>query len=55
MTVDDAVALAVTRTRKFAARQERWFRRDPRVHWIDVGANSLAALDTLLGDSAPCN
>ena len=26
----------VLRTRQFAVRQERWFRRDPRVRWIDV-------------------
>jgi tRNA dimethylallyltransferase len=31
----DAVALAVNRTRRFARRQERWFRRDPRIHWLD--------------------
>ena len=24
------------RTRRFAVRQERWFRRDPRLRWIDV-------------------
>ena len=28
----------VTRTRRFATRQERWFRRDPRVRWIDIDA-----------------
>ena len=27
--------LAVTRTRQFAVRQERWFRRDPRIRWLD--------------------
>ena len=32
---DDAVALAVARTRRFARRQERWFRRDPRITWLD--------------------
>ncbi len=34
--LDDAVAAIVTRTRQFAVRQERWFRRDPRVMWVDV-------------------
>jgi tRNA dimethylallyltransferase len=34
--LDEAVAVIVSRTRRFAARQERWFRRDPRVRWIDV-------------------
>ncbi len=44
MSLDEAVALAVTRTRKFARRQERWFRRDPRIVWLaaDVDAESLA-------------
>jgi tRNA dimethylallyltransferase len=35
-TLDEAVARAVIRTRQFARRQERWFRRDPRITWIDV-------------------
>lgn len=33
---DEAIAMIVTRTRQFAVRQDRWFRRDPRVRWIDV-------------------
>ncbi|CAN5815065.1 tRNA (adenosine(37)-N6)-dimethylallyltransferase MiaA [soil metagenome] len=35
-TLDEAVATIVTRTRQFAVRQERWFRRDPRVRWTDI-------------------
>jgi tRNA dimethylallyltransferase len=31
----DAIELAVTRTRRFARRQERWFRRDPRITWLE--------------------
>ena len=31
----DALAIARQRTRRFARRQERWFRRDPRIRWID--------------------
>jgi tRNA dimethylallyltransferase len=27
--------LTVTATRRFARRQRAWFRRDPRVHWLD--------------------
>jgi tRNA dimethylallyltransferase len=34
--LDDAVALAVVRTRRFARRQRAWFRRDPRIAWIDA-------------------
>jgi tRNA dimethylallyltransferase len=29
--------LAITRTRRFAVRQERWFRRDPRIIWVEAG------------------
>ena len=48
MSLDDAVALAVARTRRFAVRQERWFRRDPRIRWIDVDENPLVALPVVL-------
>lgn len=42
--LDDAVALTVQRTRQFAVRQERWFRRDPRIVWLPAadGTASLA-------------
>lgn len=33
---DEAIDMMITRTRQFAVRQDRWFRRDPRVRWIDV-------------------
>ena len=39
---DEAVEMIVTRTRQFAVRQERWFRRDPRVRWIDVEHDPVA-------------
>ncbi|MDG2234311.1 MAG: hypothetical protein P8L16_10815, partial [Ilumatobacter sp.] len=39
---DAAVEMIVTRTRQFAVRQERWFRRDPRVRWIDVEDDPVA-------------
>jgi tRNA dimethylallyltransferase len=38
----DAVAAVVLRTRQFAVRQERWFRRDPRIRWIDVDRDPVA-------------
>jgi tRNA dimethylallyltransferase len=49
MSEADAVALAKARTRRFARRQERWFRRDPRIRWIDA-TNPVVALDALLGE-----
>ena len=33
-SLDEAIALALQRTRQFAVRQERWFRRDPRIVWL---------------------
>ncbi|HEX3828880.1 MAG TPA: tRNA (adenosine(37)-N6)-dimethylallyltransferase MiaA [Sporichthyaceae bacterium] len=33
---DEARQATVAATRKFARRQERWFGRDPRVHWLDA-------------------
>ncbi len=39
---DEAVAMIITRTRQFAVRQDRWFRRDPRVRWIDVDHDPVA-------------
>ena len=37
-SLDEALDLAVARTRRFARRQERWFRRDPRIRWLDAPA-----------------
>jgi tRNA dimethylallyltransferase len=39
---DEAIETILTRTRQFAVRQERWFRRDPRVRWIDVEHDPVA-------------
>jgi tRNA dimethylallyltransferase len=58
-TLDEAVQLAVARTRRFARRQQRWFRRDPRIGWIDGEAaldNPLATATGLLRDwSTACS
>ena len=42
MGKDEAIDMIITRTRQFAVRQERWFRRDPRVRWIDVEHDPVA-------------
>jgi len=47
--LDDAVAETARRTRAFARRQRAWFRRDPRITWLDADANPLAVLPVLLG------
>lgn len=59
-SLDDAVDLAVRRTRRFARRQRAWFRRDPRIRWLELASDqpadddavvqALAALVTPLGD-----
>jgi tRNA dimethylallyltransferase len=38
---DEARAATVTGTRKFARRQHRLFRKDPRIHWIAYDSPSL--------------
>ena len=45
VTLDEALELARTRTRRFARRQEKWFRRDPRVAWVDVAGDPGDAVD----------
>lgn len=47
----EAVAMIVTRTRQFAVRQERWFRRDPRVRWIDVEHDAVAEAAPIVIDA----
>ncbi len=41
-TLAEAVAEAKRRTHRFARRQQRWFRRDPRIVWFDALAPDLA-------------
>ena len=42
-TRDQARAETVRATRRFARRQESWFRRDPRITWLDAAAPDLLA------------
>jgi tRNA dimethylallyltransferase len=37
VTLEQARDETVRATRRFARRQEYWFRRDPRVAWVDAG------------------
>lgn len=39
-SLDEARSTIVLRTRQFAVRQERWYRRDPRIVWIDVTSDA---------------
>ncbi len=40
-SLDEALDEAKRRTHKFARRQQRWFRRDPRIHWLPALADDL--------------
>lgn len=42
MAIDEALDIAKQRTRRFARRQQRWFRRDPRIEWFDLDATPTA-------------
>jgi tRNA dimethylallyltransferase len=41
LTLDEARLETIKATRRFARRQESWFRRDPRIHWLDATAKTL--------------
>jgi tRNA dimethylallyltransferase len=50
LTLDQAEAQIALATRRLARRQLKWFRRDPRIRWLDAGApdlttQALAALE----------
>ncbi len=48
MSLEEALALAITRTRRFARRQERWFRRDPRIVWVNADSDAESLADHVL-------
>jgi tRNA dimethylallyltransferase len=37
ISLEQSMSDTVQRTRRFARRQIRWFRRDPRLRWLDAG------------------
>ncbi len=48
--LERAVEEAVRRTRSFARRQWAWFRRDPRIVWVEPGDSPVAVAVRLLGE-----
>lgn len=48
LTSDDARHETVRATRRFARRQESWFRRDPRVLWLSAGDGLPCALSEIV-------
>jgi tRNA dimethylallyltransferase len=51
-TFDGALDEAIRRTRAFARRQRAWFRRDPRITWLDAEHEPLDRLDDLVALAA---
>lgn len=41
-SVDKMASTITLRTQQFAVRQERWYRRDPRIHWVQVRKNPIS-------------
>ena len=52
-TLDQAIALTITRSRQYAVRQERWFRRDPRIRWVHVDSDPVAQVVAALDRACP--
>ena len=48
LTLDEAREETIKATRRFARRQESWFRRDPRVRWLDASGAAGPLLDQAL-------
>ena len=44
MGLDEAVNQTIIHTRQFAVRQERWFRRDPRIKWVSISEDPVAEI-----------
>ena len=38
----EAIDAIILRTQQFAVRQERWYRRDPRIQWVEVRNDPIA-------------
>jgi len=53
LSFEEAMDLARQRTRRFARRQQRWFRRDPRILWLDGAEDALALARYVLNLSEP--
>jgi tRNA dimethylallyltransferase len=49
LPLDEAVGLAVQRTRTFARRQRSWFRRDPRIVWLESSDDPVASVLSVVG------
>ncbi|MEE2682894.1 MAG: tRNA (adenosine(37)-N6)-dimethylallyltransferase MiaA [Actinomycetota bacterium] len=48
LSFEEAFEKAIADTKRFARKQERWFRRDPRTYWIEIKENPLEAIPILM-------
>lgn len=49
-SIAEAVRDVITHTRQFAVRQERWFRRDPRIRWIHIERDPVNEIGPILAE-----
>jgi tRNA dimethylallyltransferase len=47
-TLEQAVGDIIIHTRQFAVRQERWFRRDPRITWVNIERDPVSEIGSVL-------
>lgn len=48
MSLDEAMEKTITGTRRYVRRQRSWFKRDPRVNWIDASGDTFAQAQEIL-------
>jgi tRNA dimethylallyltransferase len=47
-SLEEAIDATILRTQQFAVRQERWYRRDPRIQWVEVQNDPIAEVTPLV-------
>ncbi|MDK7742478.1 tRNA (adenosine(37)-N6)-dimethylallyltransferase MiaA [Helcobacillus massiliensis] len=54
LTWAEAIDQTITGTRRLVRKQDTWFRRDPRITWIDAaGPDPVARIQTLVASGSP--
>jgi tRNA dimethylallyltransferase len=47
-SLEEAIDATILRTQQFAVRQERWYRRDPRIQWVEVQNDPIEEVTPLV-------
>ena len=47
-SLEEAIDATILRTQQFAVRQERWYRRDPRIKWVEVQNDPIEEVTPLV-------